>query len=442
MSPHQDPPHGQDRRPAPGTVQPHDPAGESLSNALRASFRLLTLIMIVVVVAFFLTGLRTIEPSQVGVIKVFGRIVGTSEPGLAITWPFPIGDIEIVSTDLRNMMVEDKWPHQTPEEKAQNQLPRPKGRGGGLRPGWDGALLTGDRNLYHLKVNCTYRVKDAVDYTVNLGGQQQAEQALKAVICSAAVRVAGGLTADGLQRTDIDRFKGELLTLAQSRLDDVLSAGIQIVEITIPQRTWPVGALQAYNDAQRARSEMEQKINEARAEAEEILNSAAGASYRRLVSLPWLKETGEQSAESQGLIDRYVAARDQGDLDRAGEVLDEIRTALTSNEIGGKASEVISEARGYKTTIVQAVEGRAKRFLRLVDVEEKDLLMHRLWADAREEILSRPTVEKYYLPVVDDRTVIYINRDPQTVRELQTERLREQRENMRQQEIERLRRER
>ena len=104
--------------PAAVSPEPVDPAAKSLADALRLSFRLLTVIMIFVVVVFFLTGLKSIEPNQVGIVKVFGRVSRTARSGLTYNWPFPIGRIETVQTNEEKLTVADLWMHETPQDKA------------------------------------------------------------------------------------------------------------------------------------------------------------------------------------------------------------------------------------------------------------------------------------------------------------------------------------
>ena len=86
-----------DAVPSPGS----DPGGKSLSDALRVSFGLLAVIMAFMIIGFLMTGLQSIESNEVGIVKVFGRVVRTAQPGLTYNWPFPIGEIEIVNRQSR-----------------------------------------------------------------------------------------------------------------------------------------------------------------------------------------------------------------------------------------------------------------------------------------------------------------------------------------------------
>ena len=66
-----------------------DPANQSLGDALRLSYRLLQLGILILVVMFLFSGFETIREGYSGVKMVFGRIVGTPgseelEPGLEL----------------------------------------------------------------------------------------------------------------------------------------------------------------------------------------------------------------------------------------------------------------------------------------------------------------------------------------------------------------------
>ena len=58
-----------------------DPAQKSLADALRVSFRVLSIVMIFVVIAYLLTGVQTVKPQEIGILKRFGRQVGLAQEG-------------------------------------------------------------------------------------------------------------------------------------------------------------------------------------------------------------------------------------------------------------------------------------------------------------------------------------------------------------------------
>ena len=185
--------------------QAMDPASRHLANALRVSFRLLTVIMIIMMGVYLFTGVKFIEPHQVGIKKFFGRIDGVVDQGLAYTWPYPVGDIDIISIKTQELAIEDFWLHETPRDKTKPLSERSAPRGG-LRPGWDGALLTGDRNLLHVKLNCLYVITDPEAFKRNIPEGQDAvkpqDEVIRSAICQAAIHAAAQTTADSLMRAE------------------------------------------------------------------------------------------------------------------------------------------------------------------------------------------------------------------------------------------------
>src|SRR5690554_3057225 len=203
-----------------------DAAGQSLARALMLSFRLLTLIMMVVVVLFALTGLKRIETGHVGIKTVFGKVIGVVGDGLQYTWPFPIGNIEIVDVRTQRLLVGDFWMHETPQDLATDLASRTTADPG-LRPGIDGSLLTGDKYLIHAELECRYTVpKDSVlDYKRNM---LNVRDMVHSALCSAAIRSAAARTAEGLMGGfEQELFKSDVSRLAQERLDKI-RAGVTI----------------------------------------------------------------------------------------------------------------------------------------------------------------------------------------------------------------------
>ncbi|MHC4294144.1 MAG: SPFH domain-containing protein [Planctomycetota bacterium] len=409
-----------------------DPASQSLADALRVSFRVLTVIMIFVVIAFLLSGFKSIEPQQVGIKMVFGHVVGTAEQGLAYTWPFPVGRIDLVDTSERTLSVEDFWMHETPSEKL-SPLHQRGASILGLRPGYDGALLTGDRNLLHVKMVCKYVVQGTKGALVLKRNIDDLEETIRSLVCKAAILAAARRTADGIQRSEKGVFSEEVRREAQRRLNQLTRLegrtyeSVRINTIIMEQSTWPLLALPAYLKAQKAISEQAELRNQAIADARKILNEAAGANHAILVGrpeelvgdeeLPAKKESTELTYD---LIGQYT---DQIDPARGGQILRQIDEVLIGPAIGGLASEIIAEARAYRTQVIQEAESRAKRFDDLLEEFEKtpQFMLERHWADVREEILNSPTIEKFYITLGDGKTVLRISRDPEVRKEIQRE---------------------
>ena len=437
--------HAHDAAPLP---ESSDPGSKSLADALRVSFVLLAAIMAFMVVGFLLTGLQSIESNEVGIVKVFGRVVRTVRPGLTYNWPFPIGQIEIVKTDEQRMTIYDFWFNEMPAD-VEKPLSQRTAASNGLRPGWDGALLTGDRYLLHVKIDCRYAVEDAQayrcwvrdTYSERMPGSEGLRQVdpkaemIRSAVCSAAIIAAAPSTADGLQTSDRRKFTREVARLANRTLRGQGgrgdSTGLMIRRIVLAETTWPLRASADYEAVLGARIQAKENRDTAAAEAEKALLRAAGPVYTQLVGKPWgtrqEDKTGAASkpydligtySDVRGRVrDAFDAAR-KSQLDaQAEKTLKQIDDVLLSNDLKGDASRLIAEARTYADGTKQRIRARVDQYERLWPEYQRasQLTMARLWAAAREEILAA-AAEKYYISTGKGWTVLKINRDPGLVR--------------------------
>ena len=431
-----------------GPIAGSDPGGKSLADALRVSFVLLAIIMAFMVVGFLLTGLQSIESNEVGIVKVFGDVVRTARPGLTYNWPFPIGEIEIVKKDEQRITIRDFWINEPPGE-AEKPLSQRRSKSDGLSPGWDGALLTGDRYLLHMRIDCRYAIEDAPafrrwvrdKYSERLPGSEQPrqvdpkEEMVRSAVCSAAIIAAASGTADGLQATSRTKFARTVEQLANKTLGGATGAndatGLKIRRIVLAETTWPLRARADYQAVLGARHNAKERTDQAAGKAEGILRDAAGQAYMKLVGKPWGSpdEDGETRKKNTpyDLIGEYSKLRSEAHLaadpDQAGrleaqaqKVLLSIDEVLLSHDLGGQASKLISDAWAQAKETGERVKARLEQYERLWPEYERspELTIARLWAAVREQVLAA-AAEKYYISTGKGKTVIRINRDPKIV---------------------------
>jgi len=430
--------------PEPATTELRDPAAESLSQALRVSFRLLTFIMILVACLFAGTGVSCIDQTEIGVVKVFGKVTRTAEPGLAFNWPFPIGEIQKISTETQELTMTDLFYH---EQSGQTGRPAPQGSG--LKPGLDGAVLTGDQSLLHVKLTCKYRIRDAakllrhLEYAQTPQGRKPLERLIRFVVCRAAILGAGTRTGESIRRGERKGFVDAVRREAQKQLNDLTPStkqatgaeNIQAIEITAIEVgddiLWPLRAQSAYKRAQDAATEAEAVRKEAASDAAKALRAAAGRSYVKLIGEMGGRQRARPNSEADtNLIGQYEIARSAGDRDAADKLLKRIDEVLLSEETKGEASRIINEARAYRTGIVQRVAERVKRFNELLPEYEQAprLTLERLWVSVQDEILTSPNIEKIFITPGNVPTVLRISRDPDVIKALRRERLRADKE--------------
>jgi modulator of FtsH protease HflK len=419
--------------PAEVSRQGDDPAADSLASALRISFRLLKVILVAIVVAFFLTGVRWVEPGEAAVVYRFGKIVKTVQDGPCFAWPFPVGRIDVVSLQTQDVQIDDFWMGETAEDKTKPiSERRPQGGPrGGLQPGWDGALFTGDGSLIHVRLQCYYTI-DAnaslgiehdplVKYCLavqdpDIAGQAATKEFLRSVVCREAIRLAGVRSAESIRRNQ-DEFAGAVQKAAQALLTEH-ETGLEISTITL-EFSWPLRVRRDFEAATNAGQEAEKAINAALADAEEMLITVAGPNYSILVSKP-SRMVGGDDDEGVGLIEQYAFALEADDTATAEALLAQIEAALVS-DITGKVRPMIGEAIADVNTSLDALDGRLGRFKELLPEYQArpEFVVARLWADTRDAILSSATIEKYYVTGGAGKMVVKFDRDPGIARRIQ-----------------------
>ncbi|HZQ46289.1 MAG TPA: hypothetical protein VFC07_04700, partial [Verrucomicrobiae bacterium] len=82
----------------PEPAMPEDTGSQALSEALRSSFAIVKVLMVVLVIVFLGSGLFQVKSQERAVILHYGRPVGEAAnallgPGLHWSWPYPIDEV-------------------------------------------------------------------------------------------------------------------------------------------------------------------------------------------------------------------------------------------------------------------------------------------------------------------------------------------------------------
>jgi len=419
--------HGHDHahdplHPQPGAtvnIDELDPANRSLAEALRVSFGILKVVMIVLVIAFLLSGGFEVREGEVGVRLHFGAVVGDAtarvyEPGWHFAWPEPIDRAIIVPTGVQQVRLDentDFWfaVRQGQELTPIDQLPPQPS----LQPGKDGSLITGDKNIVHAKWVINYHVHkaDAATFAQNVGSMQKADQLVRQAASHGIVKTVATVEADQFVRSNINRDR---IKRAISDTLMALDAGITIDDVLLEQPTAPLAVRPAFRAVSEAESQRAKQIEQARQQATEALNRVAGEGHVQLLAA----------------IDEYEAARAAGEKQAVQQAERKLNEIMESPAVTGDVSRLLAEARAYRTEAKKAIEAEAYAFQRLLPQYQSNpgIVVNRLQQDAREQILSGE-VETFYLPSDPTKTVyLEINRDPEIRQRREAEAYRRQQE--------------
>jgi len=413
--------------PQPETAEPSlDPAQQSLADALRLSFGILKIVMIVLAVFFLGSGLFTVDQKQAALVLRFGRPIGgvvnpvVYGPGLHVALPYPI-DRNIKIDLAKDSLLIESFFFNVPDSQKSRSIDQMASRSGGLQPGVDGMLLSADLNVLHAKWNVEYRVVDPVSYIRNVyvpAGLSPVEQegyrgeVVRSAVQNACVRTVAAFRADDiLFGSKIDEVQRLIKDQAQRNLDR-MGAGIAIDQLLVREPMPPLQVRDAFLSVLTADQEKQERIEEAIKQSNTILNSAAGVAYEQLLPL----------------IDDYETARRLDQLGRAEQLRGQIEESLLT-KVGGGAARLILEARTYYTETVQSIQATVSKFEKLLPEYRRnpEVALIEIWYDTKREVLGGD-VEKVYLPAGAKEIRMQMGRNPAVFRQRELEKYRRQTE--------------
>ena len=397
-----------------------DAAGKSLYEALRISFIVLKVIMIVLVGLFLVSGFVTVGSDEQALVLRFGKIRGVGEdrllrPGLHWVFPYPIDEIVKIPVAKKvNLPVNSFWYYQSPSELLPKG-PRTKPRiGPKLDPIRDGYCITrgerqsrtiagstgSDYNIAHCKWQLTYQIDDPERFFQNVhidmarlqAGQNYADvipqgvtALLKNLIEDAVVTAMVNYTIDETisSQAKIPRHVKKLL---QEKLDEIES-GVKVVSVQLTDVTWPRQVDYAFLASIRASQESQKAVSEAKGYAENTLNETAGPVAAKL----------------------FAAIKD--------ETVSEEQKELLWSQLAGGAQEKIAQARAYRTKVVETASANAEYLQKLLPEYRKrpKLVVQKIYQDAIEHVLNNVDEKMIIQPTKGAKGTeirILLNRDP------------------------------
>jgi len=280
------------------------------------------IVIVVIIAIYLLTGIYTIGPSEVGLVKRFGRYVATVDPGIHYHLPAPIQSVVAVNVlEVRKEEIGFRTVSPPPSPRYQTVET-------------EALMLTGDGNIAHVEMIVQYRVKDAEQFAFNvIDPKVIVKQAAEAVLREqVATR-----TLDETLTEERDVIGTDTVIALQSLLD-VYGAGIVVGNVQLQDVKPPREVITAFDDVNSARQDKEKLINKAEEYAMDILPRARGQA----------QEIANQAvAYKQERIKRA-----EGDVARFLEV-------LTKYELG----EEVTRTRMYIETMESILPGMEKIIL-------------------------------------------------------------------------------
>lgn len=393
-----------------------DAANQSLADALKLIFSILNIALVVIGVFYILSGFQQIKEGESGVRLVFGKVDAQDlEPGFRFSFPYPIGQLQKVSTGNQSVQIDKEfWPYVADSDanKPVDQLPRnPQ-----LNPERDGSLITADLNLAHTQWKVEYVRRNSAKYAQNILPGDNEQNIVRAAVSRGVVQAMSSIDLESfLKQADADTGSVAAMArqIAQRTLDGIES-GISLERLTLKQKMPPLAVRSKFQDVLSAEQNAAKRREQAAQYAQKTLNTTAGTAAELL----------------KGEIDEYERAIETGDAKGADARLARIDTILEGREIeingakvtpvvSGEVSRLLADAEQYRGNIVNQRQRELARVLAKNEQFKSNPLVtvHNEWADGLTTFMARENVLKLYLPQHTSTLSISVIPDPDILRE-------------------------
>jgi membrane protease subunit HflK len=272
-----------DHSPAP---KMQDAGSQALAEALRSSFVIVKITMVLLIVVIFLSGMFTVGPQEKAVILRFGKPLGEGQKmllGAGLHWSFPQPIDEVIRipiTEIQKVSSTVGWYLTTPEMELAGT--DQQGFGPSLNPQIDGYVVTADRNIIHTRATVSYHIDDprtaifnfasGTNQQFNLGGVSNAVQN---AVNNALILTAARFNVDDILNRSVEEFR-EAVSQRVSELAEREHLGVAIDQVQV-QSAAPRQLKDVFAMVTTARQNRDKLINDALSEQNRIASQAGAA---------------------------------------------------------------------------------------------------------------------------------------------------------------------
>jgi membrane protease subunit HflK len=293
---------------------PRGPRGPRLGGDMPAG-KAIGFGLLLLVALWLASGLYRVQPEENAVILTFGKWTDTrAESGLGYALPAPIQEVQKVNVAFDRRL-----------EVGFRDAAGGRAASSGMNA--ESMMLTGDENIIDINFVVLWRISDAGKFLFNIRDQ---ELTLRNVAESAMREIIGQSKIQRALTEGRDEIESDTKALMQKILDEYQS-GIVVNSVQLLRVNPPAPVVDAFDDVQRARTDLERMKNEAETYRNDIVPKARG-----------------------------------------------------------EAQKMIQDAEAYKTAVISKAEGEAARFLSVYEAyaKSKDVTQKRLYIETLEQVLK------------------------------------------------------
>jgi membrane protease subunit HflK len=273
-----------------------------------------------VLLVWLASGFYTVDEKQRGVVFTFGKQTDLSSPGLRWRMPYPIQSHEIVN--LSQVRTVEVGYRNTVKTKVLKES----------------LMLTDDENIIDIQFAVQYTLKDPLDYLFNNKKPdetvlQAAETAFREVV--------------GSSKMDFVLYEGreQVAVAAQKQIQDILDrygTGIAISRVTMQNAQPPEQVQAAFDDAVKAKQDLERQKSEGQAYFNDVVPKARGAASRLQEEAQGYRQRVLANAEGESSRFQQVLA----EYNKAPQVMRDRMYIETMQQIMASTSKILLDAKG------------------------------------------------------------------------------------------------
>jgi membrane protease subunit HflK len=235
------------------------------------------------VAAYLMTGIFTVAADEQAVIRRFGRVAARLGPGIHYRLPWPVDRVDVVKT--------------TAVMKTGVGFALPEGETRGVT---GVEVLTGDTNIISVAMSLQYVIRHPASFLFEI---EHPPALIGAVAESVLTQTVLGMPVDEVLTTGRLLIQERVKTRTQAILDRY-GSGIQIASANLMGITLDGSVAQAFQDVANATADRENKINQGRSYASDLLPKARGEARSMVLAAQSYKE--QRVAEAVGNTTRYL----------------------------------------------------------------------------------------------------------------------------------------
>lgn len=273
---------------------------------------ILSIIAVIFLIVVLFSSFYFVGPAEVGVVKRFGRIVGTYDPG--IHWKIPFLDqvIKVDVSAIRRLEIGFRTITLGPPPRYQDVEE-------------ESLLLTKDGKIVDLDFVVQYQIANPIFYLSNVKGE---DRLLRDLAQASMRQIVGGYEFDEILTVSKEEIQNNVKTLLQNLLNNN-NFGIKIVNVQLQDVIPPEAVQPAFQDVINAKSEKDKLILEAQAYYNQIVPEAEGQAAKII-------------AEAEAYMNEQIE-RAKGDAQRFKVLLEKYKSSpsLIKTKLYLEAMEII-----------------------------------------------------------------------------------------------------